>query len=53
MSGPVDDKRGGERVPILGELHGEVTVFQPIAIRSNVKGVVDSCNPVFWNIEKR
>jgi len=27
--------------------------FQPIAIRSNIKGVVDSCNPVFWNIEKR
>jgi len=33
MAGPVDDKRGGERFPILGELHGEVTVFQPIVIR--------------------
>jgi c-di-GMP-binding flagellar brake protein YcgR len=29
----MDNKRGGQRFPILGELHGEVTVFQPIAIR--------------------
>jgi hypothetical protein len=29
MSG---DKRDRERVPILGELHGEVMVFQPMAI---------------------
>ena len=27
------DKRGDERVPILGELHGEIMVFQPMAIR--------------------
>jgi hypothetical protein len=27
------DKRGGERVPILGDLHGEIMVFQPMAIR--------------------
>ncbi len=38
MSGPTDDKRVGERVPILGELHGEVTVFQPIAIREISRG---------------
>lgn len=27
-----DDKRGTERVPVPGEIHGEVTVFQPMAI---------------------
>ncbi len=29
----MDDKRAAERYPILGDLHGEVTVFQPITIR--------------------
>ncbi len=41
MTAPLDDKpdpdrfatRSGERFPILGELHGEVTVFQRIVIR--------------------
>jgi hypothetical protein len=28
-----DEKREEERVEILGELHGEVMVFQPIAIK--------------------
>ena len=28
-----EDTRGSERLPILGELHGEVMVFQPMAIR--------------------
>src|SRR5437870_3907670 len=27
------DKRATERVPILGDLHGEVMVFQPMTIR--------------------
>ena len=27
------DKRDAERIPILGELHGEVMVFQPMAIK--------------------
>jgi hypothetical protein len=27
------DKRDAERVPILGELHGEVMVFQPMLVR--------------------
>ncbi|MBI4885702.1 MAG: PilZ domain-containing protein [Acidobacteria bacterium] len=31
MSGA--DKRDAERVPILGELHGEVMVFQPILVK--------------------
>lgn len=38
MTAPIDDKRGGERFPILGELHGEVTVFQPITIREISRG---------------
>ncbi len=38
MTGPVDDKRGGERFSILGELHGEVTVFQPIVVREISRG---------------
>jgi len=38
MTAPIDDKRGGERFPILGELRGEVTVFQPIAIREISRG---------------
>jgi hypothetical protein len=28
-----DDKRDAERVEILGELHGEIMVFQPMAIK--------------------
>ena len=33
--GPTDDenKRDTERIQILGELHGEVMVFQPMAIK--------------------
>jgi hypothetical protein len=27
------DKRDAERVPILGELHGEIMVFQPLAVK--------------------
>ena len=29
----LDDKRDAERLQILGELHGEVMVFQPMAIK--------------------
>ena len=32
MAAMPENKRIGERIPILGELHGEVTVFQPMAI---------------------
>jgi hypothetical protein len=28
-----NDDRDGERIPILGELHGEVMVFEPMAIK--------------------
>ena len=40
-SGPVsgsDGKRDTERIPILGELHGEVMVFQPVAVKEISRG---------------
>ena len=37
MGGP-EDKRDTERVQILGELKGEVTVFQPMAIKEISRG---------------
>lgn len=33
MAGEPDQKRDRERVEILGELHGEVMVFQPLSIK--------------------
>ena len=33
-----DKKRDGERLQILGELHGEVMVFEPMAIREVSRG---------------
>jgi hypothetical protein len=33
MADETEDKREGERINILGELHGEVMVYQPTAIR--------------------
>jgi hypothetical protein len=36
--GRTEDKRDTERVQILGELRGEVTVFQPMAIREISRG---------------
>ena len=33
-----DDTRGGERIQILGELQGEVMVFQPMAIKEISRG---------------
>lgn len=35
---PADDKRDTHRLQILGELHGEVTVFQPMAIKEISRG---------------
>jgi len=32
------DKREGERVPILGELQGEIMVFQPMLIKEISRG---------------
>src|SRR6185295_1068935 len=36
--GRPEDKRDTERVQILGELHGEVMVFQPMAIKEISRG---------------
>jgi len=36
--GRPEDKRDTERVQILGELRGEVTVFQPMAIKEISRG---------------
>jgi hypothetical protein len=33
MAGESEEKREGERVNILGELHGEVMVYQPTTIK--------------------
>ncbi len=35
---PPDDKRDTHRLQILGELHGEVMVFQPMAIKEISRG---------------
>jgi len=37
---PPEYKRDGERIQILGELHGEVMVFEPMAIREISRGGV-------------
>src|SRR5437588_35652 len=33
MAEETEDKREGERITILGELHGEVMVYQPTAVK--------------------
>jgi hypothetical protein len=35
---PADDKRDTHRLQILGDLHGEVTVFQAVAIKEISRG---------------
>ena len=35
-----EDKRDAERIQILGELHGEVMIFQPMAIKEISRGGV-------------
>ncbi|MCM3881988.1 MAG: PilZ domain-containing protein [Vicinamibacterales bacterium] len=38
MTGPPDEKRDIERIEILGELHGEVMLFEPLSIREISSG---------------
>jgi len=38
MAGSREDKRDNERIEILGELHGEVMVFQPTTIKEISRG---------------
>ena len=33
-----EDKRDRERVEILGELHGEIMIFQPLSIQESSRG---------------
>jgi hypothetical protein len=35
---PSDNQRDGERIQILGELHGEVMVFQPLTVKEISRG---------------
>ncbi len=45
------DKREAERVPILGELQGEMMVFQPMAVREIGRGgaTVETAYPLQLN----
>jgi PilZ domain-containing protein len=46
-----DEKRDRERVEILGELHGEVMIFQPLSIREISHGgcLVETAFPLHLN----
>jgi hypothetical protein len=51
MDGSSDDKRDSERFKILGELQGEVMVFQPMAVRevSTTGAQIESAFPLQLN----
>jgi hypothetical protein len=51
VTGPPSEKRDRERVEILGELHGEVMVFQPLSIREISRGgcLVETSFPLHLN----
>jgi len=46
-----DEKRDPERIEILGELHGEVMVFQPLSIKEISRGgcLVETAFPLHIN----
>ena len=46
-----DDKRDAERVAMLGELHGEMMVFQPMVVReiSRTGAAVETAYPLHLN----
>jgi hypothetical protein len=46
-----DEKRDPERIEILGELHGEVMVFQPLSIKEISQGgcLVETAFPLHIN----
>ena len=46
-----DEKRDRERVEILGELHGEVMIFQPLSIKEMSQGgcLVETAFPLHLN----
>ena len=51
MGQPPDDKRDRERLEILGELHGEIMVFQPLSIKEISRGgcLVETAFPLHLN----
>ena len=51
MTGTPDEKRDRERVEILGELHGEVMLFQPLSIKEISRGgcLVETSFPLHIN----
>lgn len=51
MTGKPEEKRDRERVEILGELHGEVMVFQPLSIKEISHGgcLVETSFPLHLN----
>lgn len=51
MTDAHDDKRDHDRVDILGELHGEVMVFQPLSIKEIGPGgcLVETAFPLHLN----
>ncbi len=51
MAETPDEKRDRERLDILGELHGEVMVFQPLSIREISRGgcLVETAFPLHIN----
>ena len=51
MTETSDDKRDPERIEILGELHGEVMVFQPLSIKEISRGgcLVETAFPLHIN----
>ena len=46
-----DEKRDRERIEILGELHGEVMIFQPLSIKEISRGgcLVETVFPLHLN----
>ena len=51
MTGNPQEKRDRERVEILGELHGEVMVFQPLSIKEISHGgcLIETAFPLHLN----
>ena len=51
MTESEDDKRDRERIEILGELHGEVMIFQPLSIKEISRGgcLVETSFPLHLN----
>jgi hypothetical protein len=51
VTGKPEEKRDRERVEILGELHGEVMVFQPLSIKEISHGgcLVETSFPLHLN----